>query len=567
MSEDITQDKRLLSIDTPLGPEVLLLHSFTGYEAISQPFRFQLALRSKDPDIDFHALIGRNVTVRLALTDDAEAHKERLFNGLISRFGQLPSEGRLARYQAEMVPWLWFLSQTADCRIFQNQTVPDIVQQVFQEHGFSEVENRLSRKYERWEYCVQYRETGLNFVMRLLEHEGIFFFFIHEPGKHILVLADSPQAHKPCPVVSTVNYDSEAEQGGSQTPDTISAWYYEQRLRPNAYSLSDFDFTKAPYPVSAHVKSTLDQEESQEREIHDHADGHEKRPSLERLAKIRMEENEAQHTVITGASRARTLGAGYRFTLGEHDRSDQNVAYVLTEVEHRAQNDAFYSGIGSQTGSYTNTFVCIPADIPFRPARVTPKPLIKSSQTAVVVGPPGEEVYTDQYGRVKVQFPWHREGKRNEKSSCWIRVSYPWAGQGWGGIFIPRVGQEVIVTFLEGNPDRPLITGCLYNADQMPPYPLPSNSRVSGFKSHIKNGGSNEIVMDDDEGTIRLENAGGSITLAPKGITIKGPGGTITIGADGIGIDSQGNTIRLGPNGITIHGTTVTIRGGMVYIN
>ena len=199
MPEDITQDSRLLSIDTPLGPEVLLLHSFTGYEAISQPFRFQLALRSEDPDIDFNALIGQNVTVRLALTDDAEDHRERIFNGFISRFGQLPLEGRLACYQAEMVPWLWFLSQTADCRIFQNQTVPDIVQQVFQEHGFSEVENRLSRKYERWEYCVQYRETGLNFVMRLLEHEGIFFFFTHEPGKHILVLADSPQATQTVP--------------------------------------------------------------------------------------------------------------------------------------------------------------------------------------------------------------------------------------------------------------------------------------------------------------------------------------------------------------------------------
>jgi len=503
--ETLTQENRFLIINTPLGEDKLLLRSFSGQEGISQLFNFQLDLLSESSNINFDQIIGQNVTFSVVLADE---NKQRYFNGFVSRFTQLPPEDRLARYQAEVVPWLWFLSCTADCLIFQNLSVPDIIQQVFRSFGFSDFELQLRGDHQPWEYCVQYRETALNFVMRLMEQEGIFFFFKHENGKHTLVLADAPTAHKPCPEQSRVKYEY---VGGSRSEeDSINSWRVEQRVRPGKYAIKEYYFETPSNSLLATIKGRVNQNGSDKYEIFDYPGEYEKRAEGDAWVRLRMEEEEVSHKMINGGSDCRSFVSGFRFDLREHDRRDQNGTYVLTSVTHSAHQPIDYAGGGGEGGgegfAYSNLFTCIPHAVVYRAARVTPKPLMQGSQTAVVVGPSGEEIYTDKYGRVKVQFHWDRVGKRDENSSCWIRVSHPWAGKGWGSVSIPRIGQEVIVDFLEGDPDRPIITGRVYNAECMPPYGLPAGKVVSGLKTNSTKGGGgyNEMSMDDTKGKEKI---------------------------------------------------------------
>jgi type VI secretion system secreted protein VgrG len=502
MAETATQENRLLSIATPLGEDKLLLRSLTGYEGISQLFSFHVDLLSEDDNINFNQIIGQNVTLGVKLADN---ETERYFNGHISRFIQLPEEGRYACYQAEVVPWLWFLTRTSDCRIFQNKKVPEIIQEIFKLHGFSDFELQLRNDYEPWEYCVQYRESACNFVMRLMEQEGIFFFFKHEEGKHTMVLADAPLAHKPCPNQPRVRYEHSPGEGAIREEDVVESWRVEHELRPGKYTINDFYFETPSSNLLASVESQIEQNGNKKFEIYDYPGEYEKRDGGDDWVKLRMEEESAAYVVISGSSNCRDFTSGFRFDLSEHFRRDQNGTYVLTSVSHHAYQSGYEGAEGEGGSSYNNTFTCIQHSVVYRAPRITPKPLMQGCQTATVVGPAGEEIYTDKYGRVKVQFHWDREGKRDENSSCWIRVSQPWAGKGWGGISIPRIGQEVIIDFLEGDPDRPIITGRVYNAEAMPPYGLPAGKVVSGIKSNTHKGkGYNELSMDDTAGKEKI---------------------------------------------------------------
>jgi len=502
MPDEFTQENRLIALESPLGKDRLLLRSFTGTESISRLFHFKLDLLSTDFAIDFDDIVGRNVTIRLRLAGEDSF---RYFNGIVSRFAQLPVEGHLARYEAEVVPLFWLLTLTSDCRIFQDMTVPDIVQEVFRTFGLQNFENQTLNSYSRWEYCVQYRETAWNFVSRLLEQEGIYFYFRHERGKHTLILADRPSGHKPCPNQPKVRYEHTHGEGVRRDEDVIVEWRCQKQFGPGKCSLADFNFET---PKTKLLGSAVTQEErlgNSKLEVYDYPGEYLTRDSGEALARLRMEEHETYSVVATGSSDCRDFTSGYRFTLYEHERRDQNTAWVLTSVTHSAHAGGFYAGADPAAGKYSNNFTCIPHTVPYRPHRITPKPTIDGPQTAVVTGPPGEEIFTDKYGRVKVLFHWDRLGKNDDKSSCWIRVSQPWAGRSWGAIFLPRVGQEVIVDFLEGDPDRPLITGRVYNADQMPPYALPANQTQSGFKTRSsKQGGAenyNEIRFEDKKGS------------------------------------------------------------------
>ena len=499
MPDKFTQGQRFIAVDTPLGADRLLLRSFSGAEGISKLFHFQLDMLSEDFNISFDDIVGQNVTVSVKLADGSS---ERYFNGFVSRFAQLPGEDRLARYQADVVPWMWFLTRTANCRIFQNQNVPDIVQQVFKDFGFQDFEVRVQGTYDPWEYCVQYRETACNFILRLLEQEGIFFFFRHEKGKHVLVLADKPSAHQPCPSAAKVKYEHVVGAGYNRDDDVILRWRYQQELRPGKYALRDYNFETPSTSLLANINSTINQGGNQKYEIFDYPGEYEKRSQGDTQSKLRIEEQELPHEVVRGDGTCRAFSSGFRFELSEHERQDQNVQYVLTEVTHSAHSGSFHSRKSGEGATYSNSFTCTPLAVPFRPPRVTAKHLVQGPQTAVVVGPSGEEIYTDKYGRVKVQFHWDREGKNNEKSSCWIRASQPWAGKQWGGVWNPRIGQEVIVDFLEGDPDRPIITGRVYNAEQMPPWNLPGLQNISGIKSNSTKGGGgyNEYSMDDTKG-------------------------------------------------------------------
>lgn len=488
-----TQTDRALRIETPLGPDTLLLRSLSGQESISQLFRFQLELLSEDDTISYESIVGQNVSIYVETVDS-----HRGFNGFISRFSQGGHDERFTYYRAEMVPWLWFLTRKADCRIFQHMAAPDIIKKVFKGLTFAQVEFRLYKSYRERDYCVQYRETDFNFVSRLMEEEGIYYFFEHSPDgtQHTLVLADDAAAHKPCPGQPKARCDFAS--GGWRGEDLISEFRIEQEYRPTAWTHTDYNF-ETP---STNLIATVQDESTYE--IYDYPGFYSKKSDGSDLAKVRLQETVAFKQRVSGKSNCRCFTAGGLVEVTDHYRKDMNQKWMLTAVHHQcSMGGSYISGGGDEGFFYTNTFEAIPADVPFRPLRMTPKPSVQGCQTALVVGPGGEEIYTDKYGRIKVQFHWDRLGKKNEDSSCWVRVSYPWAGKAWGGIHIPRIGQEVIVDFLEGDPDQPIIVGRVYNAERMPPWDLPAKKVISGFKSDSTkgSGGYNEISMDDTKGT------------------------------------------------------------------
>jgi type VI secretion system secreted protein VgrG len=498
-----TQENRLIKLDTPLGDDVLLLQGLTGREGISQIFKFDLDVLSDQNSIDFKTIIGQKVTIRVLLSDGSN---ERYFNGYVSRFAQSGSDTKFTHYQMEVVPWLWFLTRSSDCRIFQNETIPDIIQDVFKTAGYSDFKNSLTGSYDPREYCVQYRETDFNFVSRLMEQYGIFYYFEHEDGKHTLVLADSASAHQDCPDQSSANYN--LTSGDLDSEDVITAWHMEQEVRTGKYSHTDYNFETPSLSLMANEPTVVDVGGNANFEHYDYPGDHLNQSQGGKLAKVRMQEEEASHVVVTGASVCRSFTSGYKFDLKDHYRDDMNDSYVITEVQHVATIGSYGQGDSGAQAHYSNHFTCIPASVPFRPARVTPRPFVQGPQTALVVGKSGEEIWVDKYGRIKVQFYWDRLGLKDENSSCWVRVSQPWAGGNWGGMWIPRMGQEVIVSFEEGDPDRPLITGRVYNAEQMPPYALPDHHTVSTFMSRSSKGGAganfNEIRFEDKTGNEQI---------------------------------------------------------------
>ena len=495
-----TQDHRLLALDTPLGKDVLLLQDLTGYEGISRMFSYDLNLLAHDNDaISFKSIVGQKVSITLHLPDGTP----RYVSGYVSRFTQGETDERMfTRYHAQVVPWLWFLTREADCKIFQNMAVPDIISQVFNAFAFKDFRLSLKNSYPQTEYCVQYRETSFNFVSRLMEECGIFYYFDHTTqGKHTMVLADQSNNLPPCPG-SPVSYD--VQVGGLIDPEVIDNWHVGQEVRTGKYTVTDYNFTTPSTSLLANDPTVVDLSASQPLELYDYPGLHTTKDQGDTVAKVRMQEEEAGYMVISGSGNCRGLMSGYSFELKNHYRSDQNTNYVVTEVRHFGSAGDSYTAGATGSETYSNHFTCIPASVTYRPPRVTPKPFVQGPQPALVVGKAGEEIWVDKYGRVIVQFYWDRLGQKNENSSCWIRVSQPWAGGNWGAMWIPRIGQEVLVDFLEGDPDRPVITGRVYNADQMPPYTLPDYQTRSTFMSRSSKGGGssnyNELRFEDLKG-------------------------------------------------------------------
>jgi len=495
MPSDATQKNRNLAIETALGADAVLLRSVSVREQLGRPFSIDVELASKDGQIEFDKIIGTNATVRLELPNKST----RYFNGVVSRFTQAANQGEFARYTATLVPWLWLLTRTADCRIFQNKTIPVILEDVFKGHGLSDFKLKLSETYTEREYCVQYRETDFNFVSRLMEQEGIYYYFTHENGKHVMVIADAISAHAPFPEYAEVTF-YELEKG-AEGREVLTDWQVEKVVQPGAFALNDFDFIKPKSSLRANANVSRNHA-SAAFEMYDcpgeyveHADG-------ERLAKVRLDELQAQHEICKGQGPCKGLSAGHTFTLKKHPRDDQNREYLVTSVSLLAESGEYASG-GRSGGDFCScSLEAIDKAQTFRARQSTPKPVVQGPQTALVTGPGGEEIHVDKYGRVKVQFHWDRYGKADENSSCWVRVAQVWAGKQWGGIYTPRIGQEVIVEFLEGDPDRPIITGRVYNAEAMPPYALPDNKTLSAIKSNSSKGGGgfNEIRFEDKKG-------------------------------------------------------------------
>jgi type VI secretion system secreted protein VgrG len=521
-SEVLTQAERLMVLDTPLDPDLLLISSFTAAEAISGLFRYDIEMlveRSKAASVKAKELIGEKFTVHLAISNDYENSPRRHFNGIVSRFTQGHADRRFIHYRAEVVPWLWLMTQIHDCRIFQDLSTLEIVKKLFDElkGQFADLvayRDATTKSYTKLDYCVQYRESTFNFISRLLEQDGIFYFFEHDKDKHTLVLADAPSVHKACPNQVAAEYI--AEGGWKDFENPVTSLEVKNELRPGKYTLRDFHMQMPSKTLEVLEPTKIELNGNASLEVYDYPGEYARRfnkkerqgevePEATKLVKLRMEEEETPYAEIQGSSLCRGFIPGFGFKLTGHFDRSVNAKYVLTSVEHTAVQQPWY--IGEETDKDTdephhNTFACIPDDVPFRPPRKTPKPVVPGTQTAIVVGPSGQEIYTDEFSRIKVQFHWDRKGKKDDKSSCWIRVSQPWAGQGWGSIAVPRIGQEVVVDFLEGDPDQPIVMGKVYNQELMPPYPLPKQDMVSGLKSNSTPGGGgyNEMIMDDTKG-------------------------------------------------------------------
>jgi type VI secretion system secreted protein VgrG len=492
---------RLAQVSSPLGPDILLLKQLSGGDELGRLFSYKLELTSSDDAIDLNQLLGKPMSVILQLSGGGS----RYFHGLVANCSQGVDVGQFASYQVELRPWLWLLTRTSDCRIFQHLSVPQIIKQVFRDLGFSDFEDTLSRPYREWEYCVQYRETSFDFVSRLMEQEGIYYFFRHENDRHVLVLADAYGAHQSAPGYETVPFYP--PDGQHRERDHISDWRRVQQVQPGSLELNDYDFQRPSARID--VRSAMPRPHTaSDYPLFDYPGTYVQSEDGEHYARTRIEAIQGLHERIDLTSNARGLGAGHLFSMSGFSRQDQNREYLIVSAHYQITQESLETGISSSGLQFASTLVCIDAQQSFRTQPETPRPIVRGPQTAVVVGPENEEIFTNQYGQVKVHFHWDRHDQSNENSSCWIRVSQAWAGKNWGSMQIPRIGQEVIVSFLEGDPDRPIITGRVYNAEQTVPYDLPSNATQSGMKSRSSKGGTpanfNEIRMEDKKGAEQL---------------------------------------------------------------
>lgn len=512
-----------------LGDDDLLLTGLSGREGISQPFSFQLELLAPlEKPIEFAEVLGRPAAVAM----EVEKSETRYFHGIVNRVAQGARDDTFISYRAELVPPFWLLTRRVQSRIFQHQSVTEILKKVL---AGLKVAYQIHGTFQPRDFCVQYRESDFDFASRLMEEEGIFYFFSHTADGCEMVVANTPQAHALIADPSALIYDE--VEGGEREEGRIHAWEKIQEVRSGKVTLWDHCFELPHKHLEADqkiqdavevgsVSHKLSLDGTEKLELYDYPGhyaqrfdgvdrgGGEQPSELEKIfednrrtASLRMQEEAARAVSIRGRSSCRNMVSGQKFTLERHFDADGE--YVLTGISHSAsiESGGYRSG-GSAAFVYQNQFECIPVALPYRPSRVTPKPTVRGTQTAVVVGPPGEEIFTDKYSRVKVQFHWDREGQYNADSSCWIRVATIWAGKGWGVIHIPRIGQEVVVDFLEGDPDQPIVIGSVYNADQMPPGELPKHGMVSGLISRTTPGGGpsnfNGMRADDSKGKEHL---------------------------------------------------------------
>jgi type VI secretion system secreted protein VgrG len=497
--------KRRVTIRTPLG-EALQFHRLAGREALSQAYAFDLDLLGSSNALDPKSILGKPATVVM----ETESGAPRYLAGLVTRFGLSHEDDRQAFYKMRLRPWLWLATRRSDFRIFQDQTVPEIVAGVLGRYGYP-LEQKLSRSYSAWTYCVQYREDDFSFVSRLCEHEGIYYYFRHEAEQHVLVFADDiASSHGPLSGGETVRYhphEKAGMTGGLEASERIYEWASSEEVRPGHYFNDDYDFEK-PRAELSHLRQMPPGHDHDDFERYQWPGGFTQHDDGETYARIRTEEQLSERSRVTGRANRRDLAPGCIFTLTHHPRDDQNREHLLLAVDYDLQENLQASeGAHASEGSVQRfAFEAQPTSYAWRPPRTTAKPWSDGPQTALVVGPAGEEIWTDQYGRVKVQFHWDRIGQRNENSSCWLRVSTAWAGATFGAAALPRIGQEVIVDFLNGDPDHPIVTGRVHNADEMPAWELPHQKQLSGLRSRELGGGkSNHLALDDSSGKVQAQ--------------------------------------------------------------
>ena len=536
---EFTEGSRLLRFYSPLAPgKSLLIESLTGRSAMSEPFAFQLSLMSHNAAIDLKEMMGKNVAVSVQQADGSE----HFINGYVNSFAATRSDGGFAFYHAEVVPWTTYLKRRVNSRIFQDMTVFEVLDTIFAGDyaGLARYEYRTSRKYPSENYIVQYDESDDNFTSRLMEKYGLFYYFEHTASGHMMIISDNSCDAGFCPPQAL--HEEVLFNAGNrwQDRDGVTSLAAERHLQPNKLAMHTFDF-KAPNSVQyVEMPTTANQGEVPSMEIFDGntAFAFKNREAGKEEARMRMEVLEWQAKLFTGGSDCRGLTAGRTMKLLEHhwfdptDHKDND--FLIVSVQYDARNN-YFDRDGKDV--YRNTFTAIRRKIPYRPRRVHLAPRMPGPQTATVVGPTGSEIHTDKFGRIKVHFHWDRYGRHDQRSSCWLRVSQPWAGKGWGTISIPRVGQEVIIDYLEGDPNRPVCTGRLFNAEQPAPYALPGGAHMMGFKSRSTPGGGgfSEMVIHDSKGSelINIHSQKDMVTTVQntQATVVNGPHQTNTVTA------------------------------------
>lgn len=489
-------------IATPLKDDSLVLRQATYRESLGQPFELDAELISLDESIAFDELLGKNVTLRFETEDGT-----RYLNGLVTGFKQLENLKRLGHYQAEIRPWFWLLTLSKHCRIFQQKSYPDILQAVFDEMGFSDYKNKLRAKYSKQEYVVQFNETDFEFVTRIMQQEGIYYCFEHTNGKHTMVLYDDVASAQN---LGRVSYHDIDEKSYAFDVEGIFDWQNYQQIRTSGISLSSYDFEVPGKNLVASVKDAKSKTFTQ-LQYREFNNTYSQRSTGERYAKVLMEQQNAAQEIKQFSGNMRTLAAGSSFKLSEHPRDDQNTSYFVTDFCCTVRTgEVAEESAGNKLAIYECSGQAISSKSSFRLPQTLSKPRMSGPQTATVVGKLGatgkDQIWTDKYGRIKVRFHWDKSASVKDSSSCWIRVAQSVAGKNWGSLSIPRIGQEVLVDFLQGDPDQPIVIGCIYNGASMPPYALPKLGHLIGFRSTTtaKDANVNEIRFDDKAGQEQL---------------------------------------------------------------
>jgi type VI secretion system secreted protein VgrG len=491
-----------------LGDTAVFL-TMSASEALGRLSEFKLAFLSPDNDIDPGVVLGQNLSVTL----DYPAGGDREFNGIVTTLRQIvpgdTTKNRMARYEAIVHPRLWLLTRSSHRRFFYQRTVPQIVATILESFDI-DFRNLCSASYPVLDHCVQYRETDFDFVSRLLEREGIHYFFEHADGKDTLVLADSNSVHRPIPHYETLSY--QAWDTPDHDEECVYRWVSGATLQTGRYEVNDYDFERASVSNSQGLvaRATRSAPFDPARYVmQEHLTGHVSAADGDRLARVNVEIRQTQNDSIEGRSTSRGITAGGLFRLRDHPASAQDRQYLVTGNLCEIASDSYVSTSDPTLPFFDCSFTAIRADNTFRSERITPVPRVAGPQTAIVIGPDGDEILTDQYGRVKLQFHWEQLAQTSSAQRldrCWVRVSQSWANKRWGSMQLPRVGQEVLVQFLEGDPNRPVVIGAVYNSTNMPPYELPANSAVSTLKSNSTKGGNgyNEVRFDDRKGDEQL---------------------------------------------------------------
>ncbi len=498
---------------SPLGERVKF-RSMTGQERISTLFESRVRLVADTPGIAARSVLGKDMTIEIDLATELGGAGRRFISGQVTRFARVgKDDGDMHVYEAVLRPWLWYATRRSDFKIFQFKTVPEIVQEVLAPYGFA-IEPKLSGSYRNWDYCVQYGETDFDFVSRLMESEGIYYFFAHAKGSHQLVLCDGPGSHAPLPAGPVkVPYHAGVLAAQILEQDFIDSWHHAEDIASGHFAADDYDFRK-PHAEIDTLRRQPAGHDHDSYERYDWPGGYTELGDGENYARLRLEQQIGRRESIEAEGNLRHIAPGYLFDLARHPDAEDNRRYLIEAASHDFQENALRVaaagaayGESTSSTSYRQAFAVVPDNAPYRVPRLTPRPRTTGPQTAVVVGPAGEEIYTDEYGRIKVQFHWDRYGQRDENASCWIRVSQTWAGGGYGSMQIPRIGQEVIVDFLNGDPDHPIVTGCVYNAAQMPAWELPRHKTQSGIQTHWSKGGGGKHMLrfEDQRGSEHIE--------------------------------------------------------------